>query len=96
MWTIGAALLAFVTIAYAVALLLVSAYSSATDMPRSPGGIAIVAVLLPGPLVVGVHSYRNGRRRGLAGDALVRRMSLALVAVAVALFVVLGVAAGPI
>ena len=90
-----AALLAFLTVGYAVATLLASGYSAAVDTPRSPVGIAIVAVMVPVPLVVGVRSYRSCRRRGLAGDALVRRVSLILFAVGIALLIVIGLFAGP-
>jgi F0F1-type ATP synthase membrane subunit c/vacuolar-type H+-ATPase subunit K len=95
-WAGAAALLAFLTVGYALAILLVSGYSAAVDTPRSPGGVAIVVALVPVPFIVGLRSCRGGRRRGLAGDALVRRVSLILFAVGIALLIALGLLAGPI
>lgn len=95
-WTGAVALLAFLTVGYALAILVASGHSAAVDTPRSPGGVAIATVLVPVPFVVGVLSYRRGRRHGLAGDALVRRVSLVLVGVSFALFVALVFLAGPI
>ena len=95
-WSWSAAVLAFLSVGYALAILIASGYSAATDTPHSPGGVAIVAVLVPVPFIFGIGSYRRGRQHGLAGDALLRRVSLILVGVAVALFVVLGLLEGPV
>lgn len=96
MWAGGAALLAFLAVGYALAILVFGGYSAAVDTPRSPVGVAIAVVLVPVPYIVGRRSYRNGRRRGLAGDVLVRRVSLILFGVGVALLIVLGLLEGPI
>jgi len=95
-WAGAAALLSFLTLGYALAILLASGYSAAVDTPRSPWGVAIVAALVPVPFIVGLRSYRRGRRHGLAGDALVRRVSLILFAVGIVLLIALGLLAGPI
>lgn len=94
--TAAAALFAFLTVGYAMVILVAGAYSSAVDEPRSPAGFAICAVLLTVPFIVGLYRYRRARRAGLAGHRLVRQLALTLIAVAFLQFVALVFLAGPI
>lgn len=93
--TVAAALLAFVTVGYAMVILVASAYSSAVNEPRSFAGVAVCTFLLAVPFIVGLVRYRRARRSGLGLHRLVRQVSLTLVAVALLLFVALVFLAGP-
>jgi hypothetical protein len=94
-WTALVAVLAFLVIGFAEMILVAAAYSDAVDKPSDPSGVAITIALALVPFIVAVYSYRNGRRRGLAGDAAVRMVSLILLGVALVLLTVIVLLSAP-
>jgi hypothetical protein len=90
-----AALLAFVTLGYALTIVVASGYSAAFDKPASPLGVLLCLALAAVPFIVGTYTYRRGHRRGTSRDALVRRVSLILFAIGIAELVALVLVAGP-
>jgi hypothetical protein len=94
--TLAAALLAFLAVGYALAFLVAGVYVDAFEEPTDPFGALVCLGLALVPFVVGVFSYRRGRRRGMSGGTLVRTTSLALLITALALFMLIVLLSAPI
>jgi MFS family permease len=95
-WTALAAVLALLTVGYALALLVAGVYVDAFEEPTDAPGALVCLGLALVPFVVGVFCYRRGRRRGMSGGTIVRSTSLALLVTALALFTLIVLLSAPI
>ena len=94
--TVLVAVLAIGLVCYLLVALIASEIIGITERPFHVGGAVFPILLVLVIVGVGVWSYRSGRRTGLTGGRLIRRMSLWLLAIGLVISIVVVLLSAPI